>query len=295
MKTSRNLSALALVLALAGVGPVTPVSAQSIPIVQSGAGGRFERQIDPKTKVEGANAAQVGAFRTATGRLIAQLSTMPSVNAPPAPVCHRLMSWVGVHLHASMMTGTVSVFSPIKFENGRCHPMTGGGIEFTINRFDAGLGRDRAQFADAENGATHWFVMKPDLTGNRLRLRDGTILIGNGRPMLLPVSAKRFAPAHSERWGNPLDPRFVSGPAAERQACFAESMLKLDDALDCPETRKVWEVNPAYFDTKRPGDIQLMALRTPQGPYHGESAERYKARQAMIAALDWDQLAAMVR
>jgi hypothetical protein len=67
--------------------------------------------------------------------------------------------------------------------------------------------------------------------------------------------------------------------SGDRQACLGE-WGEIDTTQSCPAARRIWEVNPAYFDKARPGAIQLIVLRTPQGPYHGESAERFKARQA---------------
>jgi len=67
--------------------------------------------------------------------------------------------------------------------------------------------------------------------------------------------------------------------SGDRQACLGE-WGEIDTTQSCPAARRIWEVNPAYFDKVRPGAIQLIVLRTPQGPYHGESAERFKARQA---------------
>ena len=79
------IAALALLVA-------APVAAQEVPIVQAGAEGRFERQIDVKTTSEGFGPAQVTAFRAAITPIIDQLATMPAVKTPPAPALSRSAS-----------------------------------------------------------------------------------------------------------------------------------------------------------------------------------------------------------
>jgi len=284
-------------------------SAQQIPIVQSGADGRYERQIDPKTSIPGFDASASRSFRAAVDELVAQLGAMPSVTSPPAPVCHRLMTYIEITPPHGVPAASVSVLSPINFNNSRCSPITGGGIELILNRTSAAFERSRADVPEAEGGRANWFVLDPAITDNVIRLRDGTTLITNGGTLLTPVSARRYATEQIKRSGEadghmppPTQRRpswtsqlsRLSAGEAERQACVDE-WGAIDTAPSCPAYRKVWEVNPDYFDKTRPGKIQLMVLRTPQGPYHGESAERFKARQAMWASIDLARLSALVK
>lgn len=296
-------------LCLSGTPLLATASAQQIPIVQSGADGRYERQIDPKTSIPGFDASVARSFRAAVDELVAQLGAMPSVTSPPAPVCHRLMTYIEITPPHGVPAASVSVLSPINFNNGRCSPVTGGGIEFILNRTSAAFERSRADVPEAEGGRASWFVLNPAITDNVIRLRDGTTLITNGGALLTPVSARRYAmekikqsgeadghmpPPASRRPSWTVQLSRLGAGEAERQACVDE-WGALDTAPDCPAYRKVWEVNPDYFDTTRPGKVQLMVLRTPQGPYHGESAERFKARQAMWASIDVARLSALVR
>lgn len=295
------------VLVLAGLAPHAPASAQQIPIVQSGADGRFERQIDPKTTVPGFDPVAFRGFRSSMDAIIAQLAAMPSVNAPSAPVCHRLMSYLEIVRRHGVFAGSVSVFSPIKFENGRCHRMTGGGIELIINSTLSTFEANRAQVRDAEGGRANWFVMKPEFDGRIIRLTTGEILLTNGRALLVPVSGKRYVAEQVKREAANLPPgaqlprpwrdlsQRLTPDAAARPACLDRSMLSMELTADCDPRLQLWEVNPNYFDSGRMGDIQMIVLRTPQGAYHGESDARLKARQAVWHALDLAALSAMVR
>ncbi|WP_282945795.1 MULTISPECIES: hypothetical protein [unclassified Sphingopyxis] len=281
------------VIGLALVFQPLSARAQEIPIVQSGAEGRFERQIDGKVSIAGVDRAMLARFRGAIDRLIAQLAAMPSVSAPPAPVCHRLMSFVEVTRPHGVLSGSVSVLSPISFAAGRCHRMTGGGVEVIMNRMDAAFETSRAHMSDVENGRANWFIMGPEVSGNIVRLPNGTIVITNGKPILTPVSARRYRAEHEKRFG-PMK-GVLTEQTAGKQACLDESIWSIDPAADCPPARRIWEANPDYFDAARVGDVQLLVLRTPQGPYHGESEARYQARKTIWASIDLDGLAEQVR
>ncbi|MBY8825049.1 hypothetical protein [Sphingomonas colocasiae] len=282
-------------------------SAQEIAIVQSGADGRYERQIDPRASVQGVDAASFRRFRAAMDRLVAGFAAMPAVNAPPAPVCHRLKSFIETTRPHGVLSGSVAVMSPIKFENGRCHRMTGGGIELTVNRADAAFERSRAQVAGAEGGRADWFVMKPEIADGVIRLANGAILVTNGKPLLIPVSGRRYAVEQTKREdadlpaGSPYPRRWrdlsqrLPAAVADRQACLDETMLSLELTDDCLPLRRVWEVNPDYFDKRAMGDAQLIVLRTPQGRYHGESDARLRAREALWASIDIAAIAALMR
>lgn len=297
-----------LAMGIAKILLVPTAAAQQIPIVQSGADGRYERQIDPKTAIPGFDASTSKSFRAAVDELVSQLGAMPTVTSPPAPVCHRLMTYIEITPPHGVPAASVSVMSPINFNGGRCSPLTGGGIEFILNRTSAAFERSRANVPGAEDGRANWFVLNPVASGNVIQLRDGTTLITNGTDLLTPVSSRRYATEQMKRSGETpgqvQDPRDrrplwsiqlarLGADAGERQACLDERGA-LDTTAACPAHSKVWEVNPDYFDKKRPGAIQLIVLRTPQGPYHGESPERFKARQAVWAALDIARLSALV-
>ena len=77
-----------LLIAALAILAATSAQAQEVPIVSAGAGGRFERQIDAKTRSDGFGPAQVAAFRGAIAPIIEQLAAMPAVNAPPAHRYH---------------------------------------------------------------------------------------------------------------------------------------------------------------------------------------------------------------
>ncbi|MEW5683588.1 MAG: hypothetical protein AB1942_01580 [Pseudomonadota bacterium] len=76
-------------------------------------------------------------------------------------------------------------------------------------------------------------------------------------------------------------------------ACFAPGarLETLDLSGACRPGQAVMELNPAYYDTRRPGDVQLITVVTPQ---RGDTGSE-PSRQAILNALDFGRLAAMVR
>jgi hypothetical protein len=347
--------------------------AQAVPIVQAGADGRYERQIDPKVVVSGFTAEQVRRFRARMDAILAQLSAMPSVTEPPAPACHRLKSWLELKPPHGAMSAEIDVMSPVSLERGRCHRITGGGVIIFLNRADALLDASQATVRGAEDGAHDWYVLRPvQMTPTRLELDDGSIAFTHAsRPLMRPVSAERFvrerikqggegAEARGsegdllERWSREERPGIVAqnaamlramaaggmpaakleetrqlqedvlrsteqnlaersraaatmprpwtdaltrlSPAARAaQACFAANLLTLDPSPACRADRRIWELNPDYFDKLQPASIQLLVLSTPKGRYQGESDVRLAARMAVWRDLDRPALAAMVR
>lgn len=98
-----------LAIGMANLILVTSATAQQIPIIQSGADGRYERQIDPKTAIPGYDGSTSRTFRGAIDELVGQLAAMPSVNSPPAPVCHRLMTYIEITPPHGVPAASVSV------------------------------------------------------------------------------------------------------------------------------------------------------------------------------------------
>lgn len=278
--------------------------AQDVPIVQAGAGGRYERQIDPRTAVPGVQAASMGQFRAGVDAVTAQLAAMPEVHAPPSPVCHRLKTFIETTRPHNVLSASISVMSPINFNNGRCHSMTGGGVEIYLNRLDVAFERNRALVPNAEEGRSNWFAMPYErVAADRYKLADGTLIVTNGRPFMNPVSADRYAreqvrlmgedgSAGRNEWTNLL--ATLTPEQRGRPACLSPSMTSLSFAGSCPPERRVWEIHPDYFDPRNPGKLQLMILKTPQRAYHGESRERYAARLALWSAIDVDRLTALL-
>ena len=276
-------------------------SAQQRPIVVAGAEGRFEVQLDPKTKVPGFAPAQVAAFRTQVDRLVGLLRPLPAVNSPPAPLCNRLMSWIELNPFHGVLAADVSVLSPISFENGRCHVMTGSGIFLHINALSGLLDKQKAHVLDGD-GSGHWWFLPVELAGRRIIDLGDRIAFTHGRaPLLRPVSAERYLghrlstlpPDMESQARAQLDALTPAQRAAP--ACEANATGELETRPGCPDGRTLVELNPAYFDTGRPGELQLLVISTPKDRTHGENDLRMAARRAMWAALDRQALAALVR
>lgn len=179
---------LASVLAHPALAQLLPAT----PVVQAGAGGRYETQLDPKATVRGRSAAEVAAFRAGVDRLVAQLASMPEVNTPPAPLCHRLTTWIEVQSFHGVMAGEVGVMAPIAFENGRCHAMTGAGVIARLNSLSL-LYDPQQAYVRMDEGPSDWFLLpKGAADGPIIRIGD-TLAFTHGRaPLLRPVSAGRY-------------------------------------------------------------------------------------------------------
>ncbi len=77
-------------------------------------------------------------------------------------------------------------------------------------------------------------------------------------------------------------------PACLRLSGYLET---LDLTGGCASRQQVVEFNPAYFDTRRPGDLQLVTLVTSLRADNGSEP----SRRAIWDALDVERLAALVR
>lgn len=189
MRFGKTLLALALTLlaSTAAAGSIVP----------AGAGGRYEREIDAKTKVVGFTPKQVTSFRAHLDSILGQLAAMPSVSAPPAPVCHRLRPWIELVSPNRVLAAELGVMSPISFERGRCSAMTGGGVILHVNQFSPTLPNSHAVVRFVGGEDVHWFLL-PNRTMSERTLEfeldgDRTVVLTNGRaPVLRPVSIERY-------------------------------------------------------------------------------------------------------
>lgn len=184
-------------IAAALIALAAPAAAQEVPIVQAGAEGRFERQIDAKSRSDGFTSAEVAAFRGTIAPIIEQLAAMPSVSAPPAPVCHRLKSWIELINPHGVMGAEIGVMTPISFQNGRCHRMTGGGIVLKFNMPGAGLDPSHATVR-REARDSDWYVLafkparNPQLIEYQMNGDDYAVITHGRAPLFRPVSMERY-------------------------------------------------------------------------------------------------------
>lgn len=264
------------------------VAAQQRPIVVAGAGGRFETQLDPKMRVDGFTAAQTAAFRGQIDRVVAQFRGMSTVNTPPAPICHRLMSWIEIIPPHGVQSGSVEVLRPINFNGGKCNAMTGGGVQIAVNRADALVENRYINAYSVEGGVGRWYVLP--------FRKVAVALVRPGASPFRPVSIERYLKEKSkDAPQSEAAKQLAALPTASRglSACFGMDGMVTGRA-DCAPSRTVMEINPTYFDKSRPSDIQMLVVQTPNGR-SSESAEDERARMAMWNALDLDALQAMVR
>lgn len=202
-----------------------PSSAQQVPVVQAGAGGRYETQLDPKRTVAGVPAANVAAFRRHIDRLASQFAAMPEVTEPPAPLCNRLGSWIEITRPHGVLAAEVRVMQPILFERGRCHNMTGTGVFAGINRLSLLLDKRRAHVA-ADESVGPWWAVPVEVAGRRVIDLGDRVAFTHGRaPLLVPVAAERYlkelirrAPAGPEGGPESELRAWLNGGKAERVA-----------------------------------------------------------------------------
>lgn len=244
-----------MLAAVVGGALTTPAAAQqlpSVPLVQAGAGGRYETQLDQKRAVGNYSPAQIEAFRGEVDRLLAQLGTMPEVASPPAPVCHRLTSWIEIQSPHDVLAAEVGVMSPISFENGRCHRMTGTGVIFRLNALSLLFDPQQA-FLHVDRGPSDWFLLPKGAADGRIIRIGDTLAFTHGRaPLLRPVSAERYltellarTPAKTEggdagelaRWLAEEKPRLL----AETEQMVAEfrGSMDPDNLAKIVEARRV--------------------------------------------------------
>lgn len=189
-------------------------TAQKVPVLQVGAGGRYETQIDLKTVLPGVPPARVATFRQHIDRLIALFGSLPQVTRPPEPLCNRLGSWLELVRPHGVLAAEVWVMQPILFERGRCHNMSGAGVTVRINALSLLLDPQQAHLP-VENGVGPWWGLPVEIASRRVIDLGGRVAFTHGRaPLLLPVSAERYLREQIRRL--PADP--TGGPAGELAA-----------------------------------------------------------------------------
>lgn len=280
--------------------------AEATPIVQAGADGRFEIEIDAKSRVEGFSVVQVLAFQRNLRAVTDRLQSIASVAQPPPPVCHRMKSWIELVNPNRVLSASGGVFTPINFNGGRCHRMTTAGIEVGINSPDLLTSATGASVRNAEDKGD-WYVLDiKDISRTRIRFATNKVALTHGHaPLLSAISARRYANEMMRRFsgvGGLVVPwrtvlQKMTPEQAMAPACMPgpadRDMLSLQ--ADCPLNRQVFEINGAYFDHSRPADIQLIILSTPPLTAHSENADQLASRVAMWRDLDPSMFAALVQ
>lgn len=213
----------------------TPAWTQEVAIRQAGADGRYETQLDPKVAVPRFSHQQVADFRTRTGRLIGLLNDMPETNAPPAPVCHRLKSWIEINPRHGVLAAEIGVMAPINFSNGRCHRMTGTGVVFRLNSLSLLLDSQQAHVRAAD-GHGDWWLLAPGVADHRVIDFGDRVAFTHGRaPLLVPVATE----AYLRHLIGQLPPETEGGAAGELQRWLSEGRAKMqaDNAAQLDEMR----------------------------------------------------------
>lgn len=185
---------------MAGMLSHTAAAQDNRVYVPTGAGGRFVKLIDPKTRVSGYNPAAVQSFRQKVTRILAQLEAMPQVNSPPEGICHQLGSWIEMHgaLGARVLGGEINVMRPLEYRNGRCIKTNNGLVIIGLNKVNDLVNRQNAMIRDAEGTTDRdWFIADfQTVVPGRIELtRNRQQVVAFTRPdvsLFRPVSARRF-------------------------------------------------------------------------------------------------------
>ena len=229
----RLVNALKLFSISLGVIFALPAVGQEVAIRQEGAGGRFETQLDPKSAVPSFPASRVAGFRARVDRLAGMLRNMPEAAMPPAPVCHRLKSWIESNPRHGVLAAEIGVMSPISFTNGRCHRMTGTGVVFRLNALSLLLDPQQAHVR-SEGGHGDWWLLPPGVAERQVIDLGDRVAFTHGRaPLLTPVSTGRYlqaridaTPAGAEGGAEGELQRWLNGGKAKM---LAENAARLDD------------------------------------------------------------------
>jgi hypothetical protein len=120
------------------------------------------------------------------------LRPLPAISSPPAPICHRLMSWVELNPMHKVLAASIEVLSPISLDGGRCHAMTGSGIFLHLNALSGLLDPQRAHVRDGD-GSGHWWFVPVEIAGRQVIDLGDRVAFTHGRaPLLRPVPAERY-------------------------------------------------------------------------------------------------------
>lgn len=258
----------------------TPGFAQEVAIRQAGAEGRFETQLDSKTAVPSFPAARVASFRTRVDRLVGLLRDMPQAQAPSAPVCHRLKSWIEINPRHGVLAAEVGVMSPISFTNGRCHRMTGTGVVFRLNALSLLLDPQQARVR-GEDGHGDWWLLPPGVAERQVIDLGDRVAFTHGRaPLLTPVSTGRYfqaridaVPAGPEGGAQGELQRWLNGGKAKM---LAENAARLNDM-------KAY-LKPADL-TKMADAMQVVVDSTETELRRAANAPQVQSERDMVASL----------
>lgn len=253
--------------ALLTAAAVTPVAAQQVPTIQAGAAGRYETQLDAKDRVPGFAAAHVAAFRSQVDRLVQTFTAMPQVTSPPGPVCHRLTSWIEINPFHGVLAAEVAVMSPISFDNGRCHRMTGTGVFARVNALSLLLDEQEA-FVRTEGPGSDWFLVPQSAVGAKVvRIRHAVAFTHGRAPLLRTVSAGRYLRERIAR--QPANPQ--GGAAGELARWLAEGKPQM-----LAENARTLREMAAFM---KPADLKKIAEGQEAGVKGAEQAYRHAAQQ----------------
>ncbi len=253
--------------ALMGGAFASPSASQHVPVVQVGASGRYETQLDAKTRVPGFTAAQVTAFRPHVERLAQTFAAMPQVTSPPAPICHRLRSWIELNPFHGVLAAEVAVVAPISFGNGRCHRMTRTGVFARVNALSMLLDEQEA-FVRTEGPGSDWFLVPQAAVASKVvRIRNAIAFTHGRAPLLRTVSVERYLRERISR--QPADPE--GGAAGELAPWLGEGKPK-----------KVAGYEKALREmaaSMKPADLKKVAEAQEAGVRGAEQAIRHSAER----------------
>lgn len=173
---------------------------------------------------------------------------------------------------------------------------TGGGGAFTEADFQAWLAHDFAQAAEQTRAEARANVAQIADPAVRQAVLEGVEAGLAGQPELMRGQIGRQRREIEAEMGKPFSrpPQAVGqspDTASATWACWRD--YQVIEAAACPVSQRLVALNPAYFDTSRAGDAQLILVRTSIGP-EKEDGLAYEERRAIWRALDRPALAAMV-
>lgn len=237
------------------LGASSRLAAQAVPVLQAGAGGRYETQIDAKRAVPGFAADRVRSFNAQTDRLLKLLAGLPEVHEPPPGVCQRLRRWTELNPAHGLLAAELSVMYPISWQNGRCHTMTGNGVFLRANALSLLVDPQQAHLR-AEGDGGHWYALPPRVLQPESFEYGTRRVFTHGRlPLFQAVRMQAYLEERIRRSPEPLDPAaelrdWENGGRQAAQAELDTHLQQLKGQIQPEQLQRMADAQKLTLDTR---------------------------------------------
>jgi hypothetical protein len=300
MPRIRHFAAAALLLQLPGA-----LAAQQ---PASLVAGRFEQELNPRTRIEGLTPAETREWNAAVDRVAAILRANEAVRTPPPGICTRLLAFVGEFLVGARMRSAPTVQIPVSYDGRTCSRISNGAVTVHLNGFGHFLGIAPGSGVEPESERElreRIFVLPPTEAhagaGVRYAQHEHLVVLTHGRaPLTLPVSRedllrRRIVEAERTRTeiaAMPAEPmvdleRWLREEKPRMQAEFQQSLRELEEYLSAEEIQRRREAHESFLAQVEAGMRQVAAPQPELDAIRDGAAARTQGEaQQLRAALD---------